>query len=173
MAILGKWLDLELDRLSLSPLRPKRPLPLPDPDEIRLARELGFVDPVTARPLPGTEPARYEIVSGEKPWLTAQKAGLPTVSVRVRDDFQDADVRRLLGRQAESDSPDPIREALALRRRVQEGPAPRWSSLRAPSGARRCPRTIRRGSRARPTPAAQTPRAAPRWWSRSRVRLCW
>ena len=66
---MSDWLELDLDRLSLSPLRPKRPLPWPDPDDIQLARDLGFVDPITARPIPGTRPVCYEIVSGEKSWL--------------------------------------------------------------------------------------------------------
>lgn len=114
------WLELELDRLTLSPLRPKRPLPQPAPDDVRLARELGFVGPITARPSPGTRPARYEIVSGEKPWLTAQKAGLATVSVRVRPGLSDADVARLLAL-PDGGAADPLREALALRARVRGG----------------------------------------------------
>jgi len=131
------WLDLELDRLSLSPLRPKRPLPWPDPDDIQLARDLGFVDPITARPIPGTRPVCYEIVSGEKSWLTAQKAGLPTVSVIVREDLQNEEVRRLQRRPDERGPPDPIQEALALRRRVREG-----ASVTRAGAERGYPRTV-------------------------------
>ena len=114
------WLELELDRLMLSPLRPKRPLPQPAPEDVQLARELGFVGPITARPSPGTHPARYEIISGENQWLTAQKAGLATVSVRVRRDLANDDVARLLA-QPDDRAVDPLQEALALRARVRGG----------------------------------------------------
>jgi ParB family chromosome partitioning protein len=47
-------------------------------------RAKGLVQPIIVRPHPG-EPLAYEIVAGERRWRAAQKAGLHTVPVIVRD----------------------------------------------------------------------------------------
>ena len=51
---------IPLDLLHVSPLRPPLPLPWPTPAAVALARAVGFVEPVTVRPLPGTTPPRYQ-----------------------------------------------------------------------------------------------------------------
>ena len=52
-------LAVPLDLLHVSALRPAVPLPWPTPAAVALARAVGFVEPVTVRPLPGTTPPRY------------------------------------------------------------------------------------------------------------------
>ena len=115
------WLELELDRLSLSARRPQRPLPWPTAEEVETVRELGFVDPVTVRSIPTTRPTRYEIVSGEKQWLAAQQAGLPKIAAFVRDGLEDEEVQRLLSLPTEKAPSNPIQEARALQHQVQQG----------------------------------------------------
>jgi ParB family chromosome partitioning protein len=115
------WLELELDRLCLSAQRPQRPLPWPSTEEVEIVRALGFVDPVTVRSIPETRPTRYEIVSGEKQWLAAQKAGLSKIAVLVRDGLEDEEVRRVQSLTAEGIPPNPIQEARALQQQVQHG----------------------------------------------------
>ncbi len=115
------WLELELDRLSLSAQRPPRPLPWPSTEEVEIVRALGFVDPVTVRSIPETRPTRYEIVSGEKQWLAAQKAGLSKIAVLVRDSLEDEEVRRVQSLPAEGVPSNPIQEARALEQRVRQG----------------------------------------------------
>lgn len=115
------WLELELDRLSLSARRPQRSLPWPTAEEVETVRELGFVDPVTVRSIPATRPTRYEIVSGEKQWLAAQQAGLPKIAAFVRDGLDDEEVRRLLSLPTERVPSNPIQEARALQQQVQQG----------------------------------------------------
>jgi len=114
-------LQLELYRLQLSPYRQQRPLPWPSAEEIELIRELRFVEPITARPLPLTDPPQYEIVSGEKHWLAAQKAGLASIPVIVLNAMDEARARRLQALQAAAVRCDPIQEARALQRQVQRG----------------------------------------------------
>jgi ParB family chromosome partitioning protein len=115
------WLELELDRLSLSAQRPPRPLPWPSIEEVEIVRMLGFVAPVTVRSLPATHPTRYEIISGEKQWLAAQKAGLSTLAAFVRDDLDDAAVRRVQSLPPEGVPSNPIQEARALEQQVRQG----------------------------------------------------
>ncbi|MFO1432487.1 MAG: ParB/RepB/Spo0J family partition protein [Candidatus Competibacteraceae bacterium] len=114
-------LQLELHQLFLSPYRKRRPLPWPSAEEIELIRELGFVDPVTARPIPHTEPPHYEILSGEKNWLAAQKAGLTRIAVMVLAEADDETAKRMQILQAHTDKHDPIQEARALQQQVQRG----------------------------------------------------
>lgn len=114
-------LQLELYRLQLSPYRPPRPLPWPSAEEIELIRELGFVEPITARPLPRTDPPQYEIVAGEKHWLAAQKAGLAKIPVLVLNAIDEDTAQRLQALQAIGVRNDPIQEARALQRQIQRG----------------------------------------------------
>lgn len=114
-------LQVELHRLQLSPYRLRRPLPWPSAEEIELIRELGFVEPITARPLPLTDPPHYELVAGEKHWLAAQKAGLATIPVMVLDAIDEDTAQRLQRLQAVAVHQDPIQEARALQRHIQRG----------------------------------------------------
>jgi ParB family chromosome partitioning protein len=83
------------------PPRPDRTLPVesirPNPDQPRrhfdeaaleeLAASIqarGIIQPLIVRPDP-RDPARFEIVAGERRWRAAQKAGLSEVPVLVRD----------------------------------------------------------------------------------------
>ena len=110
-----------LDLLHVSPLRPSLPLPWPGPRAVALARAVGVVEPVTARPLPGASPPRYEILAGLRHWLLAQRAALSTVPVHVLEDLSDAAARRLVALDAAPDRPDPVAEAEAIRAEVGRG----------------------------------------------------
>ena len=110
-----------LDLLHVSPLRPPTPLPWPGPQAVALARAVGAVEPVTARPLPGAAPPRYEILAGLRHWLLAQRAALSTVPVHVLEGLGDADARRLVALDAGPVPPDPVAEAEAIRAEVGRG----------------------------------------------------
>ena len=114
-------LAVPLDLLRVSPLRPPLPLPWPDPQAVALARAVGLVEPVTARPLPGTTAPGYEILAGLRLWLLAQRAELPTVPVQVLEELSDADARRLVALDAGQAPFDPIAEAEAIRAEVDRG----------------------------------------------------
>ena len=96
-----------LDLLHVSPWQPPAPLPGPPPT-VALARAVGFVDPVTVRPLPGTTPPRYEILTGLRHCLLAQRAELATVHIHLRDSLSDDEARRLVELDAGPDGRDPL-----------------------------------------------------------------
>jgi ParB family chromosome partitioning protein len=88
---------------------------------VALARAVGFVDPVTVRPLPGTIPPHYEILTGLQHWLLAQRAQLATVPVLVRERLSDDDAGQLVAQDTGQDCPHPIVEARAIRSEVDRG----------------------------------------------------
>lgn len=114
-------LAVSLDLLYISRCRPPIPLPWPSAQAIALARTVGFVDPVTVRPLPGTTPQRYEILTGLRHWLLAQRARLETVAIQVREDLSEEDVQRLTALDAGQVFLDPIAQAQAVQAGVKEG----------------------------------------------------
>ncbi|HYQ91935.1 MAG TPA: ParB/RepB/Spo0J family partition protein [Candidatus Competibacteraceae bacterium] len=112
---------LELHYLQISALRPRLPLPWPTALELELVRQLGFVQPLIVRPLPATEPPQYEILSGLKQWLLAQQAQIPTAPVQIMTDLTEDEARRLVIQDTSLPGSDPISEARALQRRVEQG----------------------------------------------------
>jgi len=112
---------IPLDLLHVSPLRPSLPLPWPTPAAVALARAVGFVEPVTVRPLPGATPPCYEILTGLRHWLLAQRAELATVPVQVRDSLSEEDARRLVEQDAGREQTDPLAEAQAIQAEVAQG----------------------------------------------------
>ncbi len=111
-------MDIDLDLLELSSLRPQGPMPPVTPDEVELTAKVGVYPPLMVRPLSYTHPQRYEILRGEKTWRLAQMAGLGAAPVVVRDDITDDDARTLLeeerGGQHKED--DPLIQARAIQR---------------------------------------------------------
>ena len=114
-------LAVPLDLLQISPLRPSIPLPWPAPPAVALARAVGFVEPVTVRPLPGATPPRYEILAGLQHWLLAQRAELATVPVQVREGLSDDAARRLVALDAGQAPPDPLAQARTIQAEVARG----------------------------------------------------
>lgn len=87
-------------------------------------RSQGLVQPIVVRPLSGdrtggTE-ARYEIVAGERRWRAAQLAGLHAIPALVRDIPDHTAVAVALIENIQREDLNPLEEALALRRLVDE-----------------------------------------------------
>ncbi len=110
-----------LDLLYISRSRPLAPLPWPTTQAIMLARTVGFVDPVTVRPMPGATPLRYEILTGLRHWLLAQRAQLATVAIQVWEHLSEEDARQLIALDAGQEFLDPIVQAQAVQAAVDEG----------------------------------------------------
>lgn len=87
-------------------------------------RAQGVVQPIVVRPLPGDRSsgaeARYEIVAGERRWRAAQLAGLHAIPALVRDIPDHAAVAVALIENIQREDLNPLEEALALRRLVDE-----------------------------------------------------
>jgi ParB family chromosome partitioning protein len=84
-------------------------------------RAQGILQPIVVRPLPtsGGE-TRYEIVAGERRWRAAQLAGLDTVPALIRDVPDEAAVAIALIENIQRENLNPLEEAEALKRLVEE-----------------------------------------------------
>jgi ParB family chromosome partitioning protein len=82
----------------------------------------GVVQPIVVRPLPsqGDGEARYEIVAGERRWRAAQLAGLHAIPAVVRDIPDESAVAVALIENIQRENLNPIEEARALSRLVEE-----------------------------------------------------
>jgi ParB family chromosome partitioning protein len=83
----------------------------------------GVVQPILVRPLPrasATEPLRYEIIAGERRWRAAQLAGLDTVPAVVRDVPDEAAVAMALIENIQREDLNPLEEARAFARLIEE-----------------------------------------------------
>jgi len=81
-------------------------------------RQRGVVQPIVVRPL--AEPGRYEIVAGERRWRASQIAGLHEVPVLVRDVDDQVAMSVALIENIQREDLNPLEEARALDRLVNE-----------------------------------------------------
>ncbi len=81
----------------------------------------GIVQPIVVRPvITASAERRYEIVAGERRWRAAQLAGLHNVPAIVRDIPDDAAVAVALIENIQRENLNPVEEARALSRLVQQ-----------------------------------------------------
>jgi len=77
----------------------------------------GVVQPIVIRPIDG---ARYEIIAGERRWRAAQIAGLHNIPAVVRDVPDEAAIAMALIENIQREDLNPIEEAVALQRLIDE-----------------------------------------------------
>jgi ParB family chromosome partitioning protein len=80
-------------------------------------RAQGVVQPIVVRPVGGHS---YEIIAGERRWRAAQLAGLHEVPVVVRDVPDQAAMAMALIENIQREDLNPLEEALALKRLIEE-----------------------------------------------------
>ena len=80
-------------------------------------RAQGIVQPIVVRPVDG---GNYEIIAGERRWRAAQIAGLHDVPVVIRDVPDEAAIAMALIENIQRENLNPIEEAVALQRLIQE-----------------------------------------------------
>ena len=83
----------------------------------------GLVQPILVRPLSGRkagESQRYEIIAGERRWRAAQMAGLAEISVVIRDVPDEATLAMALIENIQREDLNPLEEARALSRLIEE-----------------------------------------------------
>jgi len=78
----------------------------------------GVVQPIVVRPV--AEPGRYEIIAGERRWRAAQIAGLHDIPAVVRDVPDQAAMAMALIENIQREELNPMEEALALHRLIEE-----------------------------------------------------
>jgi ParB family transcriptional regulator, chromosome partitioning protein len=77
----------------------------------------GVVQPIVIRPVDG---GRYEIIAGERRWRAAQIAGLHDIPAVVRDVPDEAAIAMALIENIQREDLNPIEEAVALQRLIDE-----------------------------------------------------
>lgn len=80
-------------------------------------RAQGLVQPIVVRPVSG---GHYEIIAGERRWRAAQLAGLQEVPVVVRDIDDRAAIAMALIENIQRENLNPLEEAHALKRLIDE-----------------------------------------------------
>jgi len=86
-------------------------------------RSQGVVQPIVVRPLPARSAAgaqRYEIIAGERRWRAAQLAGLQEIPAVVRELPDSAAIAVALIENIQREDLNPLEEAQALQRLVDE-----------------------------------------------------
>ena len=83
----------------------------------------GLVQPILVRPLPRPNPnesQRYEIIAGERRWRAAQMAGLSEIPAVIRDVADEDAVAMALIENIQREDLNPLEEARALLRLIEE-----------------------------------------------------
>lgn len=90
----ARGLEQPIELLVRNPDQPRRIFVEADIDELAASiREKGVLQPILVRPAPG-QAGHYQIVAGERRWRAAQKAGLHTMPVIIRE-LDDLDVMEI------------------------------------------------------------------------------
>jgi len=114
----------ELRNLPLDVIRPGRFQPRSVFDEDKLAeladsiRAQGVVQPIVVRAIDST--GNYEIIAGERRWRAAQMAGLHEIPAVVRNVPDEAAIAMALIENIQREDLNPIEEAVALQRLIEE-----------------------------------------------------
>ena len=113
----------ELHHLPLDVIQPGRYQPRSVFDEEKLAeladsiRAQGVVQPVVVRPVGDGE---YELIAGERRWRAAQIAGIDDIPAVVRDVPDEVSVAMALIENIQREDLNPLEEATALRRLIDD-----------------------------------------------------
>jgi len=113
----------ELRNLPLDIIQPGRYQPRSVFDEEKLAeladsiRSQGVVQPVVVRPVGENS---FELIAGERRWRAAQIAGIDTIPAVVRDVPDEASIAMALIENIQREDLNPLEEATALRRLIDD-----------------------------------------------------
>jgi ParB family chromosome partitioning protein len=111
--------ELPLDLIERGRYQPRTDMdPAALEDLAASIRAQGVVQPIVVRPLLGGE--RYEIIAGERRWRAAQIAGLENIPAVVREVPDQAAVAIALIENIQREDLNPIEEARALNRLIEE-----------------------------------------------------
>ncbi len=115
--------QIPVDLLRRGQYQPRRQMDQEALEELaRSIKAQGLVQPIVVRPLPAAGPGQpqYEIVAGERRWRAAQLAGLDQVPAVVREIPDSAAIAVALIENIQREDLNPLEEAQALRRLVDE-----------------------------------------------------
>lgn len=109
--------QLQVDLIQRGKYQPRREMDPQALEELANSiRSQGIIQPLIVRPVGD----RYEIIAGERRWHAAQLAGLDKVPVIVRNIPDEAAIAMALIENIQREDLNPIEEAIALDRLIQE-----------------------------------------------------
>jgi ParB family transcriptional regulator, chromosome partitioning protein len=115
---------LPLDLLQRGRYQPRTDLRQESLEELANSiRVQGVIQPIVVRPLELTaqgEPQRYEIIAGERRWRAAQLAGLTEIAAVIRHIPDEAAIAVALIENIQRENLNPLEEARALSRLINE-----------------------------------------------------
>jgi ParB family chromosome partitioning protein len=83
-------------------------------------KKQGLMQPIVVRPISDVAPIRYELIAGERRWRATQLAGLHDIPAIVRDIPDQAAAAMALIENIQRENLNPLEEANALNRLIQE-----------------------------------------------------
>jgi ParB family chromosome partitioning protein len=106
-----------IEKISPNPLQPRKRMDSGSLDDLtRSIKEKGILQPLVVREAdPG-----YELIAGERRWRAAQRAGLKTVPVVIKDVSPDELLELALIENIQREDLNPLEEAMAYRRLVDD-----------------------------------------------------
>ena len=115
----GQLRELPLDLIERGRFQPRMHIAPEALEELtRSIRARGVVQPIVVRP--AADGARFEIIAGERRWRAAQAAGLAEIPAVVREVPDDAALAIALIENIQREDLNPIEEASAVSRLIEE-----------------------------------------------------
>jgi len=115
----GELRNLPVEQIRQSQYQPRMVMdPIALEDLANSIRAQGVIQPIVVRPV--DEGIHFEIIAGERRWRAAQSAGLSEIPAVVRDVPDEAVVAIALIENVQREALNPIEEASALRRLIDE-----------------------------------------------------
>lgn len=116
--LLGRVADIEIDKIRPNPYQPRLHFDDQALNELAASIEqLGIIQPITVRAL---GQGMFEIISGERRWRAARRAGLPRVPAYVREADTEAMLEMALVENVQREELNPIEVALGYQRLIEE-----------------------------------------------------
>jgi len=109
---------LALDKIQRGIYQPRRDMDSTALEELANSiRVQGVIQPIVVRPV---DMGRYEIIAGERRWRASQMAGLKEIPVVIREVPDEAAIAMALIENIQREDLNPIEEAMALQRLMDE-----------------------------------------------------
>lgn len=116
--LIGAVAEIDIDAIRANPYQPRTNFSKESLDELAQSiAQLGVIQPITVRK---TGFNQYEIISGERRWRAAQKAGLKTIPAYVRLADDQNMLEMALVENIQREDLDPIEIAISYRRLIEE-----------------------------------------------------
>lgn len=112
--------QMPIEFISRNPRNPRRSFTEPELDDLSQSiREHGVVQPVIVRLAPGASD-RYELIAGERRWRAAQRAGMATIPVIIKDVDDRVALELAIIENVQRADLNPVEEALGYQQLIDQ-----------------------------------------------------